>query len=240
MNKFRLIAPVWAVLALLLATSPSHATFNIYLQEAGVNGGAITQVGTGADFTSASFTGTYGDFTVKVYGGASDNDATLSDLLSSTTSLTNNAGSTQTLNLYVSQTNYTLPAGTPLVVESSLGGSVTTGTLDYTNIFQAYADKNNVLLGMSDYTNGPQTATPTGSSFDTGSATGLFDRTAGEPYSLTSMVTFTLSGGGKANFSDHVNVTATPAPAALVLVASGVPALALAFLRRRKVKVQQS
>src|SRR5262245_58694422 len=55
----------------------------IALQEAGVNGGAITAVASGSDFTGASFTGTYGDFDVAVFGGASDNGATLSDLLSS-------------------------------------------------------------------------------------------------------------------------------------------------------------
>ena len=57
------------------------------LQEDGVNGGAPTVVATGADFTAAQFTGTYGDFQVSVLGGASHNGANLSFLLSSTTSV---------------------------------------------------------------------------------------------------------------------------------------------------------
>jgi hypothetical protein len=238
MNRFRLIAPALALLALLLAASPSRATLEIALQEAGVNGGAIHVVKTGGDFTDVTFSGTYGDFTIKILGGTSDNGATLSDLLSASTSVTNNSGKTKTLKIWITQTDYTAPAGSRMVVESGLGGSVSKGALTLTNIYQAYADKNNHLFGTSGYTEGPQTATKHGSTFDTGSATGLFTRTATHPYSLTSVITFTLSGGGKANYSSHVNVTAAvPAPAGLVLAASGAAALALARLRRRKLAV---
>src|SRR5260370_26842748 len=82
MNRFRNFLPLVAALAVpavLGAPSQAHASFQIALQEAGVNGGAITMVSSGADFTSASFTGTYGDFTVSIFGGTSDNGATLID-----------------------------------------------------------------------------------------------------------------------------------------------------------------
>jgi hypothetical protein len=220
--------------AILGAPASARASLNIYLQEAGVNGGAIHLVATAADFTAVSFSGTYGDFTVSIFGGSSDNDASLSDLLSSTTSVKNNAGASKTLKLYVSQNNYTLPAGSPLNVESGLGGSVNSGALTLTSIFQAFADKNNNLLGMGDFTNGPQTATPSGSTFSTGSANGLFTRTG--DFSLTSQVNFTLSGGGKANYSDHENVTAVvPAPGGVVLALTGLPVLSIsAWLMRRR------
>jgi hypothetical protein len=238
MNRSPLVAPALTLLALLLAASPSRATLEIALQEAGVNGGAIHVVKTGRDFTDVSFTGTYGGFTIKILGGASDNGPTLSDLLSASTSITNNSGTTKTLKIWITQSDYTSPS-TLLSAESGLGGSVSKGALTLTDIYQAYANKNNTLFGTSGYTEGPQTATQNGSTFDTGSARGLFTRTANKPYSLTSAITFTLSGGGKANFSSHVNVTAaTPAPAGLVLVASGVAALALARLRRGKLAVQ--
>jgi hypothetical protein len=183
-------------------------TLILSLQEAGVNGGAFTVVDTEADFTAASFTGTYGDFKIKILGGSSDNGATQSDLLSSTTTVENIGSSTATLNLQVFQDNYTLPTGTPLSVESGLGGSVNGGTLDLTNIFQAYASSSNNTT--FDFTNGPQTATPTGSTFQTGSTTGLFGRTAGQPYSLASITTIKLSAGGMINYSSHVNVTVAP------------------------------
>ncbi len=185
-------------------------TLSISLQEAGVNGGAPTVVSTGADFTAASFSGTYGDFKVTIFGGASDNGATLSDLLSSTVSVQNIGASTATLNLAVFQDNYTLPTGSPLVVESGLGGSVNAGTLSLSNIFQASASSTNDTT--FDFTNGPQTATPNGSTFQTGSVTGLFNRTPGNPYALSSTAAINLSAGGQINYSTQVNVTAAPNP----------------------------
>jgi hypothetical protein len=239
MNQFRLIAPIMAILALLSGASPSWAGLHLYLQEAGVNGGLLTEVASGSDFSSFSFSGTYGDFKVTIAGASSDNAASLSDILSSTNNVTNNSSLAKTLKIVVSQTDYTLPTGPKLFVESGLGGSVSKGTVGLTGIFQAYADKNNNLKGMSDFSNGPQDATQMGSTFQTGSANGIFNRNPTN-YSLTSVVTFKLSPKGTANFSDHVNVTATPAPAGLLLAASGLPVLALSWLRRRKLKVQQS
>src|SRR5262249_55297839 len=161
------------------------------------------------------------------------NGPTLSDLLSASTSITNTSSKTKTLTIWLTQNDYTAPTAL-LSVESGLGGSVSKGGLTLTDIFQAYGDKTNTLFGTG-YPDGPQTAIKTGSPFATGSRRGLFTGTANHPSSLTSVITFTLSGGGKANFSSHVNVTSvTPAPAGLVLLAGGAAALALARLRRRK------
>jgi len=244
MRKFFIAAAV-AVISLIASGSSAQAAFEIALQEAGVNGGAITMVASGTDFQAfgIAFSGTYGDFDVTSFSGSSDNDGTLSDLLQSTTSVKNanhlNSG-TRTLTLYVTQSNYTLPAGTPLRVESGMGGSVNNGTLGLTGIFQAFADKNNNPYGLTDFSNGPQNATANLTSFDTGSHTGLFARIAGNQYSITTVVTFTLSAGGKAGFQSHANVSPTPAPAGLVLALTGVPFLGLGAWIRRKVKAQVS
>jgi hypothetical protein len=243
MNKFRLVAPALALFALFLSATPSRADLQLALSE---DGGAMTVVATlgGGPGGSTSFTGSFGpgsggtDFTVTLLGGSSSNGASLSDLLSSTVRVTNNTGAQHTLQLWVTQSGYTLPAGTPLSVESGMGGSVNVGTVGLTGIFQGYADKNNGLFGITDFTNGPQNATQTGSTLDTGSATGSFNRTAGQPYSLTIVSTLVMSGGGQLNYAAHINVhsAAIPAPAGLVLAASGAVALALARLRRRKVQ----
>ena len=90
---------------------------------------------------------------------------------------------------------------------------------------------------MTQFTNGPQNDTQLGSTFDTGSAVGSFNRTStNSPYSLTSVANLTLSGNGVVNYSDHVNVTYTaPAPAGLVLALAGLPVFGLgAYIRRRR------
>jgi hypothetical protein len=219
------------VAGLLGTPQLARADLRIYLQE---DGGAITLVGSGASFTSASFNGTFGNFNVTIFGGASNNTSTLSSLLSSAVSVQNTSGASHTLRLYVTQDGYSLPIGSPLSVESGLGGSVNNGAVGLTGIFQAWADRNNNLLGMTDFTNGPQNATQNGSTFDTGSAFGLFTRTG--LYSVTSVANFFLSGGGTVNYSDHVNLSAAavPAPAGIILALSGAPCLIGAWLRRRK------
>jgi hypothetical protein len=231
MRRFPVLIALVAAVAFFCTATPARADLEIALSE---DAGAKVVVGTAASFTAVSFTGTFGDFSVKVFGGSSDNGATLSDLLGSNTSVKNLSGATHTLHLWVTQTDYTLPAGTPLIVESGLGGSVNIPTLTMTNIFQAWADKNNNLFGTSDFTNGPQTATPSGSTFDTGSAFGLFTRTGN--YSVTSVANFELTGGAQANFSDHVNLTPTPEPATLAMLLAGMPVLGFGWLRARRNK----
>jgi len=183
------------------------------------DGGAYTTIATGASLTSASGTGTFGDFTFKIVGVSTDNTFTLSDLLSSTTSITNNSTSPHTISVLVSSQDYTLPTATSVRIESGMGASLSAGTLTAT--FQAYADKANALGGTSDFTLGLQTCSFNGSTCDTGSATGIFTKTSA-PYSLTTVAKLTLSGGGVANFSTHENVRNVPEPSSLVLLGSSM------------------
>ena len=220
---------------LAVGVVPAHATLIISLQE---DSGPIANVGTAANFTSVSFTGTVGDFTVTIDGASSGNAASQSFLLSSDTEVHNNDTATHTLHVWASQDNYTLPTGSPLTIESSLGGSVNFPTLTLTNIYQAYADKNNNLLGtpapgpaITDFTNGPQSATPSGSAFDTGSAFGHFTRTGN--YSLTLVSNIELSGGGDMNLAAHEHVT-VPEPWSIAIAGPGVLGLIGYGLRRRR------
>ena len=184
-----------------LGAGSASADFEIYAQQDGVNGGAVILLASGADFTSALFDGTYGDFTLTIFGAASSNGAAQSNLLEAALSIRNNSTDSKTLHLYASQTDYTLPAENLLDVSSGLGGTVIEGDLSGTGVFQAYADRNNTLRGLADFTTGAQAVDFDGSSFDTGTASGLFDRIDGSPFSLTSVVTATISGGGAGNFS---------------------------------------
>jgi len=226
-----------AVLASVVALgvpSAARADIELALQEDGgsrivVNTSLTNDVSFSGDFSIGGVVGS-GDFTISILGGHRDNGVTMSDLLSSTVSVKNNTGVAHTLHLWVSSDGYTLPLGGLLGVESSMGGTLNTGTL--TPTFQAYADKANAIFGTSDFTNGLQTTSFNGSSFDTGSKFGVFSRTGN--YSLTSVTNLALGGGAQANYSSHVNVTAVPAPAGVVLALTALPCLGLGFWRRRR------
>jgi len=195
------------------------------------DGGAYTTIASGASLSSASGSGTFGDFTFKIIGVSTDNSLTLSDILSSTTSIMNNSTATHTISVLVSSQDYTLPLGSPLRIESGMGASLSAGTLTAT--FQAFADKANALGGMSDFSMGLQTCVFNGSTCDTGSAIGNFTKPLGS-YSLTSVATLTLSGGAVANFSTHENVKNVPEPSSLVLLGSSMLLFAgLGFKRKQ-------
>lgn len=218
--------------ALLLGTSQSaRADLELALS---VDGNLYSVVATAPDFTSLSFSSpTYnGIFKVNMTGGSSDNDATLSDLLGSTTSVKNLTGSTHTIAIKLTETNYTLPAGSPLVVESALGGSFNTGgSVGLAGIFQAYADKSNTLFGTSDYTNGPQNAVQNGTSFSTGSASGIFFRTG--TYSVTSITTLVVDAGTTVGYQNHVNLNPVPEPGTMAAALIGLALVGGYRLRRR-------
>jgi hypothetical protein len=183
------------------------------------DGGAYTTIATGPSLSSQFGSGVFGDFTFKIVGVSTDNSATLSDILSSTTSITNNSTASHTISILVSSQDYTLPVGTGVRVESGMGASLSAGTLGAT--FQSYADKGNGLAVVSDFTLGLQSCSFNVSTCDTGSATGIFTKTAGA-YSLTSVANLAMGGGAVANFSTHENVKNVPEPSSLVLIGSSL------------------
>lgn len=221
-SRFLLAATVAAV-ALLAGPATSQAAFTVYAKQAGVNSGNYTAVLSGPDFVPLSASGTYGSFQFTIYGASSNNAANLSELLTSTTRVQNITGTQAKIELLVVQSNYTLPSGPQLSVSSSMGGSITAGTLTMTPLFQAWADATNTATSTPiGTTAGPQNGVQTGSSYDTGTATTGFTKGPGA-FSLYSLTTLELTGGGVANFSNQVNVTTVPAPAGVVLLASALP-----------------
>src|ERR1051325_8144004 len=84
--------------------APSQAAIFIALQEAGVNGGAITTVATGS--TSAVFNHAYGTFELELLPAP---QSVSPMLLGSTTSDNNIRGSGGTLNIYITRNDITGP-----------------------------------------------------------------------------------------------------------------------------------
>jgi hypothetical protein len=234
MYRIRNFLLLGALLLVLGTSTQASADFKLYAQQDGVNGGAVTEIGSGADFTSTAFSGSYGDFSLALFGATSSNGAAFSDLLTAVVRITNNSADTETLTLYASQTNYSLPATDPLIVTSGLAGTVANGDLSGGGVFQAYADSDNNILGVLDFTNGPQNAVFNGNTFDTGPASGLFDRDG--LYSLTSVVEATISAGGQGNFSTNIVVTPIPEPASLLLLGTGLTFVASRVRNRMKAR----
>ena len=162
-----------------------------------------------------------------------------------------NDGKQHTLSLVLSANNFTSPgqAGSQMLLSST--ASITgTGLLGPSDSFtyQGYADANNnlfgttspppvggvasggaVTTGLSSFTMADGTLTQ--GKTDTKTAT--FVRTQ-DLYSLTSVSTFTMTGGGSIGFATST-AAALPAPAGIVLALSGVPLLGLGhWLRRRR------
>ena len=217
---------------------PASAYFVLALQE---DGGPITPVVTGASFSPVTASGTFGNFGYTFFSAVAYNGACGSGLLSATTQITSRSAGTHTLNLYVSNQDYTLPADTLLAVRSSMGGTYgaepgfTAGAT-----FQMWADAANGSLTMPvSFTNGLQVAFPTSGNavtFGTGAdPTGIFTRGDG-PFSVTDMVSITTTGLGDVNYSTHVNVNPTPVPepSTLLLLATGLAGLGGVAWRRRK------
>jgi hypothetical protein len=227
-------ATLSAVLA-LVAPAAVRADMEVTFSETGFAPLTITNP---VDFSGISFNSTYGDFKIVFFGATSDNLTPTSDLMTSTTKITNTAGTTKTLTIDVTQTDYTLPGGvgSTLDMTSHIGGTVTTGGSGQKLKFESYASNSNLDFDTSGVTTGAQTPdiSVTKSSFDSSpDPDDPFVRTSGL-YSVTANNDITLVGGGVINYSTSTTLTITPAPAGLLLALGAIPGLGIgAFLRRR-------
>ena len=204
---------VVAIGIFVLGSPPkASATFQLALQE---DGGAITPVVTNASFAiPTSFAGVFGDYTISSFAAEANNNAGGSNLLSTTLSVVANSAATHTLRMFVSNQDFTLPAGPLLTVMSDMGGTYGFETgFTGSATFQIWADSGNGLNTIpGTFSNGLQPTTPAsgnGVAFTTGTASGLFTRGAG-PYSLTTRTNITTTGVGDVNYVTHLRVTAAP------------------------------
>jgi hypothetical protein len=149
-----------------------------------------------------------------------------------------------TVQIQASDTDFAFPGLPGIYMHTTGSGTVTNttdpaqGTASLTVVGEV--DKNNVGFGSS-FASNPITANfPYGSNFSTSSAGNLISNlTPGTdialPYSVTDVVTFTLTPGSDFNNAGGVTEVTTPAPAGLALAFCGLSALGgFHWLRRRK------
>ena len=219
-NNMRIFTKISAVAvaaaALVSFSAPANAAIYIGLQQAGVNGGAITQVATGA--IGASYMDSYGNFQMTLTTGL---QGVLPVLLESTAVA--QAASGGTLDVYVTRDGITDFAN-PMGFRSSF--STTALTSGWTLTSRTYYNSNNSIFGTSSLIS-TLNGVP-GSGF---AETQFTPSLVAGPYSVTERYTIVASSSGQSNAGISIAVVPEPGTWALMIMGFGG---AGAMLRSRR------
>jgi len=238
-SKFLLTAVV-AVAAALAAPARSDAAYSITFSETG--GPSVTiadnQAGTGPPFiTIANFgdlnpvsgtiatTGKLGDFTTALTATSSNSadNVTPAHLSFSEVIITNTSALAKTLTITITDTGFVAPENVQKILDSRLGATALSGSSSFVTLKNSINGVDGDLLKVT---------APMGN--DT-AINEPFAATSGM-YTVTMVVTITLSGHGSYVGTGDAFITPTPAPAGLVMLASALPFAGLLRLRRRGAK----
>jgi hypothetical protein len=242
-----LLSPIAAMGAILaMMTTPARADLEVILSETGfapVYFSATIPGSNGAAAIPSAIT--YGDFTIQSLA-ASQTNANFSDLEASDLKILNNTGTAHSLTVTTYGNNYTLPAGSPLLMSSSAGGNIfSPGTaLDTNMTHQGWINNANPAIdapptgsppGLTppmETTGGPQAPVFNALSFANGTDNSVFTRT-GADYSLTAMASVNVGAGAGIHFTETLQVQAVPEPSSLVITSMGALGIIGYGLRRR-------
>ena len=237
MRRFPIRTAAFAAVVTTLAMGAPRAQANLIVDYS-LDGGATFQnlvnVASGSSVSAGS--PTVGVFGISLLSVQSNSPGTpsLARLLSDSLDLVNNSAATASIEFAFSDTGYTAPIAPPnLVLNSHIGGSVTTGNAANLTSFTSCVSTTNSNLdtctGATDVA-GPGTPDITANSFQS-DARDTIVSLAG-PYSITSIWSVTLGAGSDVGFQANASLAAVPEPLSISLLATGL--IGLGAIRRRR------
>jgi hypothetical protein len=245
----KVLVPSMGALAIALTLSLiapcAHADLELQYS---IDGGALQTLVTGASGSTQNFCDDGSVGCGPTLGGIfavdgqiksnSPGSPTLAKLLDSTLDIENVSGATHTIEFFAIDTGFTAPAAPPnpgVVIQSSVGGSVTTASADnalsLTSCVDAGNDQDACHSGSITVGPGTPDTTKKGSFSDDEFLT---TAALGTPYSVSQEVTVTLGASSEINFADTTNLTPTPEPFSAALLGGLLVGTATILKRRKK------